>query len=171
MSKAHKLLGNIELVKERNKKRLVENAGRKCEDIREQDVMPRDIRMWRQVDEFVDLKLRQLDPALCDRARKEYADWLQHGYELEKLGIRKETLEVTKHKKRKHELSTLKSAVRAFLELILAIPGVMQILKANDSLWSKLQDLTEMVAPEKEEDLKAEAKVPKGLGGVAMDEM
>lgn len=166
-----KLLGNIELVKEKNKKRLVERAGRKCEEIREQDVMPRDIRMWRQVDEFVDLKLRQLDPALCDRARKEYANWLQDGYELEKLGIRKETLEVTKHKKRKHELATLKSAVRAFLELILAIPGVMQILKANDSLWSKLQDLTEMVAPEKEEDLTAEAKVPKGLGGVEIDEM
>ncbi len=164
-----KLLGNIELVQEKNKKRLEKRANRKREDVSEKDIMPRDIRMWRQVDEFVDRKLRELDPELCDKARKEYADWLQHGYELEKLGIRRETLEVTKHKKRKHELAILKSAVRAFLELILAIPGVMQLLKASDRVWAKVEEISVMVAPENEEDLATEDKARKGLEGPSMD--
>lgn len=164
-----KLLGNIELVQEKNKKRLEKKEPKRSADIQDLEIMPRDIRMWREVDEFVDSKLRELDPVLCDKARKEYADWIQNGYELEKLGIRKESLQVTKHKKRKHELEKLKAAVRTILELILAIPGVIGLLKADDKIWAKVDDLMKMVAPEKEEDLAPKSKAPKDIDEPTMD--
>lgn len=157
-----KLLSNIDFVKERNRKRLEKKPHTRSEDIQDQEVMPRDIRMWCQVDEFVDRKLRELDPNLCDKARKEYADWLQDGYELAKLGIREESLQVTKHKKRKHELENLKAAVRFFLELIMKIPGVKQIIHdKTNPIAKKFNELAEMVAPEKENDLTQDKKAKK----------
>ena len=158
-----KLLGNIEFVKERNRKRLEKRKPKiSSGDSQEKNILPRDIRMWRQVDEFVDLKLRELEPKLCDKARKEYADWLQDGYELAKLGIREESLQVTKHKKRKYELENLKAAVRFFLDLIMKIPGVMQIIHdKTNPISNKFKELVEMVAPEKEEDMEQSNEIGK----------
>jgi len=150
-----KLMMNIELVTKKNEKRLNnENRG--------EDATPRDIRMWRAVDCFVEQKLRELDPELCDKARKDYAVWIQDGYELEQLGIRQETIQVTQHKKRKEELSRLKSAARSFVELLMRIPGVMQIIQSNKVLAAMLDEVVEMVLPETKQDLSKE-DAPPGL--------
>lgn len=108
---------------------------------------PRDLRLWRAVDKFVDQKLRSLDPTLCDKARAEYADWIEAGYDRDKLGIEEETLQQSKHKRRKTELENLRAAVRVVLEMILAIPGVALLLQASKALWKKIDELSTSVAP------------------------
>jgi hypothetical protein len=111
---------------------------------------PRDLRLWGAIDKFVDQKLRELDPELCDKARSEYAEWIEAGYDLQKLGINEETLELSKHKHRKEELENLKAAVRVVLELIFAIPGVASLMRASEKLWQKINELTTMVVPTKD---------------------
>lgn len=114
---------------------------------------PRDLRLWRAIDKFVDQKLRELDPGLCDKARTEYVEWLEAGYDLQKLGIKEETLEQSKHKRRKKELESLQAAVRVVMELILAIPGVVFLLKSSETVWKKIDDLLTMVAPKEDPEV------------------
>lgn len=114
---------------------------------------PRDLRLWRAIDKFVDQKLRELDPELCDKARTKYVEWLEAGYDQQKLGIKEETLEQSKHKRRKKELEGLQAAVRDVMELILAIPGVFFLLKSSETVWKKIGDLLTMVAPKEDPDV------------------
>jgi hypothetical protein len=142
--------------------RLLENTASTEKQNKE---FPRDLRMWRAVDQFVGDKLRELDPVLYKKALSEYAEWIESGYDLGKLGIKEETLEVTRHKQRKAELEGLKSIVRFFVEFIMAIPGVMQAFRANDQVWDRFQELLKLIEPEKEPDVepkKSRAKSKKG---------
>lgn len=126
---------------------------------------PRDLRMWRAVDQLVGKKLRELDPDLYDKALSEYAEWIEAGYDLGKLGIKEETLVETKHKQRKAELEGLKSIVRFFVEFIVAIPGVMPALRANDLVWGRFQELLKLIEPEKEPDVEPKKSRAKGKRG------
>lgn len=122
---------------------------------------PRDLRMWRAVDEFVGDKLRELDPDLYDKALSEYAEWIEAGYELGKLGVKEETLAESKHKQRKAELEGLKAIIRFFVEFMMKIPGVMQVLKADDQVWGRFEEMLKLIEPEKdpnEEPKKTRAK-------------
>ena len=119
---------------------------------------PRDLRLWGGVDRFVDMKLRELDRGLCDRARSEYVSWLEAGYDLGKLGLREETLDQTKHKRRKEELERLKKVVRSVIEFILMIPGVRSALKSSDTIWKQFQEMMVMVAPTKDPDAKTNVR-------------
>lgn len=116
---------------------------------------PRDLRLWRSIDQFVDKKLRELDPKLCDKARREYVEWIEAGYSLGKLGIKEETAEQSKHKRRKELLETLRSAVRSFLELLLSLPGIVTILKDSPPVWKALDELMELVKPDREPEVKS----------------
>ena len=105
---------------------------------------PRDLRLWRAIDQFVDRKLRELDPALCDKARLQYADWIEAGYDLGKLGIKEETAEQSKHKRRKAELENLRAAMSG---------DVLKVADTINELQQKVNEM-EQAAAKQEKELK-----------------
>jgi hypothetical protein len=125
---------------------------------------PRDLALWRGVDQYVDMKLRTLDSDLCNKVRGEYVEWLEAGYDLGKLGIKEETLMQSKHKQRKMELDNLKSVVRFFLELILKIPGILQLIQSNETAKDQLNNLMTLVQPDKDPEVEAKKSKSKSKG-------
>lgn len=103
---------------------------------------PRDLRLWRAIDQFVDRKLRELDPELCDKARLQYADWIEAGYDLGKLGINEETAEQSKHKRRKKELEDLHAAMSG---------DTLKVADRFNELHEKVHELEQSAAKQKKE--------------------
>ena len=103
---------------------------------------PRDLRLWRAIDQFVDRKLRGLDPALCDKARLQYVDWIEAGYDLGKLGINEETAEQSKHKRRKKELEDLRAAMSG---------DTLKVADRFNELHEKVHEMEQSAAKQKKE--------------------
>ena len=119
-----RLVGNTELAEKQNEE------------------YPRDLRLWRAIDQFVDRKLRELDPELCDKARLQYADWIEAGYDLGKLGINEETAEQSKHKRRKKELEDLRAAMSG---------DTLKVADRFNELHEKVHELEQAAAKQKKE--------------------
>jgi hypothetical protein len=116
---------------------------------------PRDLRMWKSLDEFVDRTFREIDPLVCDQARDEYVQWITTGYSESKLGVRLDTKKERKLKERvasleqevaelKRELSGVEAImdkIREIVKLIKETTGIEELLGRLEGLWQRLHAL------------------------------
>jgi hypothetical protein len=129
--------------------------GQVCEEAR-------DLRMYSKLDEFVAAKLKALDPQIYDRAAAEYVVFLNDGYAGKKLGLKEETAEISKLKRRIEDLEAtvkmtkgadalleiqqkLKQSQQAELKMTKELKSLRLLRELMLRLWDRLLSTGKMV--------------------------
>lgn len=130
---------------------------------------PRDLALLEALDTFVHHSLCVIDHDLTQKALQEYTDWIKTGYTQGKLGIKHEPAQVTRLKDKIKELTeereklgkevaelhkeveghkTIRNWIRVCFVQLLAIPLLVDAIRAISKAWPVFKDLAEAVGVE-----------------------
>jgi hypothetical protein len=118
--------------------------------------VPRDLRLNRALDEYVQRKLGELSPELAAEAGSEYLAWIEKGYRDGALGVQEKTTKVTEEvrelRKRVEELDkevsslwAIRDGVMKFLPKLLERLGLAALRELGEELWDMFCKLAELV--------------------------
>lgn len=123
---------------------------------------PRDLALLETLDAFVHRRLSMIDDELLKKALQEYTEWIKTGYTQGKLGIKKEPAQVTRLKDKVAKLDkevadlrqeverhkTIWNRIRETFTRLLAIPLLVEAIRAITKAWPIFEELAEAVEVE-----------------------
>ncbi len=133
---------------------------RNRESAKKQNKVPaRDLALLETLDAFVHHRLCAIDYELTQKALHEYRDWIKTGYSQGKLGIKDEPAQVTRLKEKVADLEkevtdlrqeveghrTIRAWIRECFVQLLAIPLLIDAIRAISKAWPIFEDLAEAV--------------------------
>jgi hypothetical protein len=133
---------------------------RNRESAKKQNKEPaRDLALLETLDAFVHHRLCAIDYELTQKALHEYRDWIKTGYSQGKLGIKDEPAQVTRLKEKVADLEkevtdlrqeveghrTIRAWIRECFVQLLAIPLLIDAIRAISKAWPIFEDLAEAV--------------------------
>lgn len=143
---------------------------RNRESAKKQNKEPaRDLALLETLDAFVRSRLCAIDFELTQKALHEYTDWIKTGYSQQKLGVKHEPAQVTRLKDEVKELKvereklekevvelhkeveghkTIRNWIRVCFVQLLALPLLVDAIRAISKAWPVFEDLAEAVGVE-----------------------